>query len=210
LATIQGDFIERKVFSPPWLYIGAEDAVAKDLIRLIAEPTAAKSYNRLLLCLAWIGNERIVRQFEAWRGNPPAWQSELYLAPWEYSREAGWELTSEGMRRNLYLPTAYELVPLGDSERAKDSSANLKLHEPQEGRCGWCGRQLVSLLSLDLRDQQFSFVVPSGSLLRIALCPWCSTYTTLITDIDLRATCEKQRQAQVVCDSEICVRIRPT
>jgi hypothetical protein len=44
---------------------------------------------------------------------------------------------------------------------------------------------LVSLLSLDLRAQRLSFVPQDGSLLRIATCPWCSTYTTLFTDVDL-------------------------
>ena len=185
LATIQGDMVERGIFYPSFLYLGASDDVAKRLIELISAPVIKDSYNLLLLCLAWIGNERVVRQFQAWRENPPVWQTELYLAPWDYSLEAGWELTPEGTRRDLYLSTAYEVVQFVDGERATDHGPALTLHEPEEGRCGWCGRRLVSLLSLDLRDQQLSFVVPSGSLLRVAICPWCSTYTTLIADVDL-------------------------
>ena len=185
LATIQDDMAARGVFYPSFLYLGADDGVAKKLIELISAPVIEESYDNLLKCLAWIGNERVMHQFQAWRENPPAWQSELYLAPWEYSREAGWELTPDGNRRDLYLSMAHEVVQLVDGERVTDRSSALVLHLPEEGRCGWCGRQLVSLLSLDLRDQRLSFVMSSGSMLRIAICPWCSTYTTLFTDIDL-------------------------
>jgi hypothetical protein len=185
LATIQDDLVECKVFYPSLLYLGADDEIATKLIELVSAPVIGESDDHLLSCLAWIGNERVVRQFQAWRENPPAWQSELYIPPWDYSLEAGWELTPEGTRRDLYLSAAHEMVQLVESERATDHGSPLMLHEPEEGRCGWCGRQLVSLLSLDLRDQRLSFLAGDGSLLRVAICPWCSTYTTLITDVDL-------------------------
>jgi hypothetical protein len=184
LATIQDDMVERRVFYPSFLYLGASDNVAKRLTELVSAPVIEESYNHLLLCLAWIGSERVVRQFQAWRGNPPAWQSELYLPPWDYSLDAGWELTAQGTRRDLYFSTAYEMIPR-DDEQATSSGSELTLHEPHEGRCGWCGRQLVTLLRLDLRDQRLAIATQDGSLLRIAICPWCSTYTTLITNVDL-------------------------
>jgi hypothetical protein len=127
----------------------------------------------------------LVRQFQAWRENPPSWQNELYIPSWEYSLEAGWELTADRNRRDLYLPTAYESVRLDADEQARVHGSELTLHEPSEVRCSWCGRQLITLLRLDLRDQRLAFVTQYGSMLRIAICPWCSTYTTLFTNVDL-------------------------
>lgn len=182
LATIQDDMVERRVFYPSFLYLGADDGVAKRLIGLISAPVIEESYDHLLKCLAWIGNERVVRQFQMWRENSPAWQSELYLAPWEYSLEAGWELTADGNRRDLYLATAYEVIALGESEQGSDNLFTILA--PHEGQCGWCGRQLLTLLQVDLRDSRLAFLAPEGSRLRIAICPSCSYYIAVLTDID--------------------------
>jgi hypothetical protein len=183
LATIHNDMVERNVFYPPFLYLGAEDGIAKKLIEKVSNPPDDVSPYLMLRCLAWIGSELAIQQFQQWREHPPSWWGMSNLPPTEYTVEAGWELTTEGTRRDLYLATTYEIVQIGDSERATDRSSELALHEPHEGRCGWCGRQLVSLLSLDLRDQRLSFLAQDGSLLCVAICPWCSTYTTLFTEI---------------------------
>jgi hypothetical protein len=184
LATIQGDMIERKIFYPPFLYLDADDGIASKLIEMTLNPPEDVSPYLLLRCLAWTANEQAIQQFQEWRDHPPSWWNASSLPLTEYTVEAGLELTTEGTRRNLYLSTVYEVVPLSDSKQAKDVSAAVKLHEPQEGRCGWCGRQLISLLSLDLHEQRLALLVGRGSLLRIAICPWCSTYTTLFTDVD--------------------------
>jgi hypothetical protein len=151
LATTQDDMVQRRVFYPPHLYLDANDEIANKLIELISAPVVEESYNCLLLCLAWVGNERVIRQFQAWREDPPAWRSELYVPPWEYSLEAGWELTDAGTRLDLYLPTAYEVIALGESEHEHGNYSAFTILAPHEEQCGWCGRQLLTVLQLDLR-----------------------------------------------------------
>jgi hypothetical protein len=184
LTTIQAVMVERKVFYPTFLYLGADDTVAKKLIELISTPVIEENYNHLLLCLGWIGNERVVQQYQAWRENPPAWRSELYIPPSDYSKEAGWELTAEGTRRDLYLPSAYEVIALGESEQGQGSVSAFTILGAHEEHCDWCGHQLLTLLSIDLSDPRLAFLVLDGSRLRIAICPSCSYHAAVLTDID--------------------------
>lgn len=66
--------------------------------------------DKLLCALAWVGDERVVELFAGWRAQPPSWASDLYIPPHQYAREAGWELSSDGKRRNLYHEICYPLV----------------------------------------------------------------------------------------------------
>jgi hypothetical protein len=66
--------------------------------------------DKLLSALAWVGDERVVELFAGWRAQPPAWASDLYIPAYQYAREAGWELSPDGQRRNLYHETCYPLI----------------------------------------------------------------------------------------------------
>ncbi|MBW5448723.1 hypothetical protein GE107_22025 [Cohnella sp. CFH 77786] len=58
--------------------------------------------NHVLLALAWIGDEDVIRQFTKWRENPPPWASKLYVPPENYTYEAEWELDQYGRKRMLF------------------------------------------------------------------------------------------------------------
>jgi len=144
-----------------------------------------------VLALAWVGDESAQRQFRAWRENPPSWRSQLYIAPDEYTVEAGWELTPNNDRRDLFYQSCYELIPTGESDDI-DKTSGVANSPPVEAACGWCGRTLVTLMDIDLRDQGCAFVISeseapltTGTRLRIAHCLWCSAYAALFTDVDL-------------------------
>jgi hypothetical protein len=73
--------------------------------------------DKLLSALAWVGDERVVELFAGWRLEPPGWASDLYIPPYQYAREAGWELSPDGDRRNLYHEICYPLIR-GDAATA--------------------------------------------------------------------------------------------
>ena len=73
--------------------------------------------DKLLCALAWVGDDRVVELFASWRARPPSWAADLYIPPHQYAREAGWELSSDGQRRNLYHEICYPLVR-GDAATA--------------------------------------------------------------------------------------------
>lgn len=66
--------------------------------------------DKLLYALAWIGDRRVVDLFAQWRAEPPNWASDLHIPPHQYSHQAGWELSPDGQRRNLYREICYPLV----------------------------------------------------------------------------------------------------
>jgi hypothetical protein len=179
---------------PSWLYLGAPASTTRRLLDLVDHPAFTKQHNGLLFALAWIGDDLVRDQFRAWRENPPPWRSHLYVAPPEYAHEAGWELTLEGSRRGLYHQTCYELVPADESELTPSMHA-VEVFAPTQTACGWCGRELVTLLDIDLRDPHCAFLTDDVATanvvamrLRIAYCLWCSYYATLYTDVDLQGS----------------------
>lgn len=194
LAERSGAFAAGGYILPSWLYLGAPASTTSHLIDMFDQPVYAPQRNGLLLALAWIGDEMAQRQFRAWRENPPSWRSQLYIAPDEYTVDAGWELTPHNDRRELFYQSCYELVPVGGPDESGDSDKPHSVANgmPVEAACGWCGRALVTLLDIDLRDQRCAFVLseteaplPTGTRLRLAHCLWCSAYATLYTDVDL-------------------------
>ena len=181
-------------FWPGWLYLGAPPSTTRSLLALFVQPEVVTQCNHLLQALAWIGDDLVREQFRAWREDPPPWQSHLFFAPHEYSITAGWELTLEGGRRDLYYQTSYELVPVDEPELTPSQHA-VAVSTPTDVPCRWCGRHLVALLDIDLRDPHCAFVVDSevasntsGTRLRIAHCLWCSGYTIVYTDVDLQGS----------------------
>jgi hypothetical protein len=66
--------------------------------------------DKLLCALAWVGDERVVELFAGWRASPPQWAADLHIPPHRYSQQAGWELSPDSQRRNLYHEVCYPLI----------------------------------------------------------------------------------------------------
>jgi hypothetical protein len=181
--------VAQQVLLPSWLYRGAPRTTTQHLLRLLDDPAAQEQRNLLLLALAWVDDALVQTRFHAWRASPPDWRADVYRAPEEYAPDAGWELTPDGGRRQLYRSTCYELIPVDEPEDTPSAQA-VAVSTPHEASCGWCGRGLVTLLDIDLGDPRCAFVVgeeviSGATRLRIAYCWWCSTYAPLYTDINL-------------------------
>lgn len=191
LVDLYHELLKERMFRPGWLYLGAPAAVTAQLLRLIDGAPSTHDVNNLLLSLAWAGDHQVQDAFHHWRADPPSWQSDLHIPPYDYAVEAGWELTPEGSRRQLYHDDCYEL-----RFEAIDRLASLPITSssarpaPSNATCAWCGRQLAMLLDIDLRDPRSSFLTDalrfSDAYLRILHCPWCSAFATIYTDIGLQ------------------------
>ncbi len=135
--------------------------------------------NHLLLALAWIGDAAVVERFAHWRRKPPSWGQSLFVPPWDYSREAGWELTAEGRRRNLYFAQCVELVP-GHSARP----ASFMAIQERKDACPWCQTKLTNLFDVD----GAIFHLVSGSvglgIVQVATCEVCTAFGTVFGQLD--------------------------
>lgn len=194
LVGLSNELAPQRVFLPGWLYQGTGRTTTQRLLRLLDDPAAQGQRDLLLSALAWVDDDLVRTRFHAWSASPPPWRADVSRAPEEFAPDAGWELTPErtlertpgGGRRQLYRSTCYEVIPVDEPEYTPSAHA-VAVSTPHEASCGWCGRQLVTLLDIDVRDPRCAFVlgdeVTGATQLRIAHCVWCSTYATLYTDI---------------------------
>lgn len=168
------------------------------LIGGINNDSETLNLNNILLALAWIGDEKVVELFSSWRTNPPKWRDKLYIAPEKYSLEAGWELTEDGKRRNLFYESCYKIESYDEEDSAvskanadyKDSIVSktepvLFLH-PKTEKCEWCGKDLVSILNFNLRDSACSFIELNEAIdsLDIMTCIFCNCYGYIYSEFD--------------------------
>jgi hypothetical protein len=104
LTPFHEDLVRRRILYPGVIHHGAGGGVAAGLMALLE---GDEHRNLALLALAWVGDETVQGAFAEWRAQPPRWASELHVPPARYCHEAGWELTREGGRRDLFQESAY-------------------------------------------------------------------------------------------------------
>lgn len=180
--------IDQAIFYPPWLYLGASQESSERILTALAEPTLETPINHLLQCAAWIGDSYVQDRFRVWRESPPEWRDQLYVPPEDYALEAGWELAESG-RRDLIRSTSYMLMP-GDEVELTPTRMPVAVNTPYADHCPWCGRQLVTLLDIDLRDARCATLLTTGERLCIPYCTWCSLYTTIYMNTDLHGNAQ--------------------
>jgi hypothetical protein len=119
--------------------------------------------------------EVVQATFHRWRQSPPRGDADIAARIESATKDAGWELTGTGGRRPLYHSKCSQLISV-DTAPAADSPGPMSVVTPHGERCGWCGRQLVRLFDIDLRDPQLTSLAPGWSRLRIAMCERCTGY----------------------------------
>src|SRR4051812_18565708 len=173
--------LDRSIIDPPVMWHGAGPGVASRIVSMLpGRATDLRGLDDLLLALAWIGDEVVQDAFRRWRDDPPEWAGTLRRPPHLYAEQAGWELTGEGTRRDLFARLCHPLV--GPEDRAADAGI-ARIVAGHEGACRWCGRSLTTLIDLDLTSPGLSDLGLGGRRLRIAACEVCSCYGTVLTAV---------------------------
>ncbi|MGG1516935.1 DUF1963 domain-containing protein [Paenibacillus oryzisoli] len=171
-------------YYPGILYKKAWPAIRDELINLVERDPANR--NHLLLALAWIGDEVVVRLFAEWKENPPVWASNLYVPPENYAHEAGWELDQDSQKRLLFHHESFTFEVYGEkitgSESVKAAVVGL---QPDDQCCPWCHGKLMVLIDFNLQDPLVRFLKLFGQRLRIAACMHCNCYGTVFTNVEL-------------------------
>lgn len=172
LTSFHGRMIESEIFYPGMIYFNACDDVAIALATLVESADTKLSRNHLLLCLAWAGNAAAQAAFAKWRKNKPTWVNDLYIPPHAYANEAGWELTHDGQRRDLFFNEAVPLVLAGEDKVSSAVEVCLRSEE----KCPWCSRKLTSLLAVDATSYHVSFLKLKPRQWRVLTCDVCTAY----------------------------------
>lgn len=170
----------------PYVVFHQAEASARDRLLEQLEAVSAEEAHRvprLLLALAWVGDDEVRAAFTRWAASPPSWtpawvseQAGEWLGMFPTS--AGWAVGGAGERRNLVHPGCRVLVEGGEVDAASVGGLD-KEH------CQWCGGPLTVLFDLDLADGRLSFLGLSGDRLRVPTCEFCVCYATVYIDVDL-------------------------
>jgi hypothetical protein len=176
LRGLHGALIDEEVYYPCELYRDADAGSRDRLLRLMEDGRRTHG------ALAWIGDEVVQSTFHRLRQSQSSW---IYAS---VTKEAGWELTESGGRRDLYHQECYQLVPT-EGKRANVDPGPIAVITPHEERCPWCRKRLVTLFDIDLRDPRLTFLAPGWERLRIAMCRSCTGSECIYSDVDPHGGC---------------------
>lgn len=126
ISSLLQEFIRVEELRPQFVFQRAAPKIRNLLTQHLARVAGHDRLltDKLLSALAWVGDERVVELFAGWRIEPPSWASDLHIPPYQYAREAGWELSPDGDRRNLYHEICYPLIR-SDAATTTDSAATI-------------------------------------------------------------------------------------
>ncbi|MDQ0722584.1 hypothetical protein QF049_003845 [Paenibacillus sp. W4I10] len=178
------ELLEQEIYYPAILYKSASGEARDRLLQQVN--TDDENRNHILLMLAHIGDDVVVQQFRQWRQSPPSWASKLYVAPEHYTTEAGWELTKDGQRRELFITPSYSLYKVKESEATNVAITvgSLSMLTPSTNCCPWCGGALTTLINLDVKHPALKEVSWHAHRLQIQTCVICSSYGVVYMELD--------------------------
>lgn len=191
LETCIKSMMEHDIYYPGILFKDASAQSRDELLQQVEQDRDNR--NHLLLALAWIGDDQVVRQFQEWRSNPPSWTKELNVPPEAYAQEGGWELTEKGRKRDLFYHVSYAIEKKVLSETPRLALSDTEPAEfltEDSARCLWCGSSLTTLADLDISHPKLQFLGLSGERLRVNTCVNCTCYDTIYMDVDFHGKSE--------------------
>ncbi|TYP79846.1 hypothetical protein [Paenibacillus methanolicus] len=170
--------MQKDVYFPGILYRNAGSAVARclvDDIELSGGYQGAK-----LAALAWTGTEEAVSAFRRWRAEASENEVWRVIELKTASHAAGWEITSEGERRDLFDMACFGLNEGMDAAKENDV---VKLLAESDAVCPWCSGKLMTLLDLIPGSEKLGSLALETNRLRVATCMHCGCYEDLYMDI---------------------------
>lgn len=175
--------IERDMYHSSILY---KDAPAEIRDRLLQQVEwDDDNRNHLLIILSWIGDAEVVRQFEEWRLHSPKWAGQLFVNPDVYALVGGWELTSNGEKRELISERCYAIRLTGEQQvgsGAETSAANFL--KTSNSNCPWCKRKLTVLMEADTTHPSLAYLGLPMERLQVATCEHCGGFSTIYMELD--------------------------
>ena len=178
--------MERGIYYPGILFKDASAHSRDELLQQVEQDQDNR--NHLLLALAWIGDDQVVRRFQEWRSDPPFWAEELYVPPEAYTHEGAGSLRRMEASADYSTMTATKIVPSESTYVAEPEPAHFL--KKDSAFCPWCESSLTTLADLDISHPKLRFLGLSGERLRVTTCVNCSCYGTIYMDVDFHGKSE--------------------
>jgi hypothetical protein len=171
-------FVRKNIFRPSIVFRNAGEEIRSAIIAAMNSDLGHADH--ALSALAWIGDETVCRQFEAWDlAAAAAWREHLLTQPSKYSRDAGWEIVAKG-RRDLFHRDCFA-IETASADRITDGA--VAVAEETREHCPWCQQKLVHLLDIDLSDARFLFLNVKAKALPVLTCSVCTCYGNVFAEL---------------------------
>jgi hypothetical protein len=170
-------FVSRNSFWPSLPFHRSSPELRDELIERLGKDQGNR--NHILLALAWIGDPRVVELFASWKRHPPSWAGSLHIPPQDYSLQAGWEVTDDGQKRQLYFDACTKLV-----RGTSSSPGSFRAIIDREGVCPWCGAQLTDLFDITPGALGLSGEVGLGAHFQVPTCQICTAFGVVFGVVD--------------------------
>ncbi len=173
LSDIHIEILERELDHSGKLFMSASDEVCHQVVHKLDQEPDPKRRLDLTQALAWIGSIKAQEKLAELAHTPIDLPGRIIKNIEEIIPVAGWELTSDGKRRNLYYSESYSLNFI-DTESL----------EYLEENCPWCKRPLFVPFDFKISDPRLEFLGLQGDSLRISTCINCAEYSSIFTKVD--------------------------
>jgi hypothetical protein len=170
-------FVKRSSIWPSLPFCRASSDLRDELIAKVERDE--ENRNRILLALAWIGDSIVTELFDRWKKNPPSWRDSLYIPPQDYSLEAGWELTNDGQRRDLYFHNCTKL-----QRDRSHSPQRFQVIIDRKDVCPWCSQKRIDLI--DFVPSEFGMLDECREINRIQVTCYqvCTAFEVIFGTFD--------------------------
>nr|WP_309271697.1 DUF2625 family protein [Paenibacillus sp.] len=197
--------MENGVYYPGILYKDATPDIRDRLLEQVEWDDDNR--NHILLMLAWIGDEQVVRRFHKWRVNPPQWAGQMYVAPETYAHEAGWKLSDSGDRMDLVHEQSYAIESIGGNPVPVAHETSAKFLRTGTSDCPWCGGKLTTLIEVDTTHPVLAKLNLPLDRLRVDTCVLCGCYNVIYMELGADGVprwSEYNRKPEHMSDVEEC------
>ena len=172
LAEIYPQILHRDLFEWEKLFLGAGPDICEAIVQRLKREQDGTKKLLYIEALAWAGTEFAQQILAEMTSQTIQVGSEKILTE-EIIPCAGWELTEDGERRDLYFQEscALEFVETPHSNFHTES-------------CPWCGQRLLLPFRFDLSDPRLAFLDMEGNQLHIATCANCVNLSAIYMHLD--------------------------
>lgn len=165
---------KKNLFHPCELYKDAPDHVVTAMAEMIKQNDLnSMQANRILMCLAVRGGEKVFDLFLELEENPRKWQEKLYVPPSRYAVYGGWSFDGEGRLLKTNFDKCYPMVK-GTAEKKMRSPVRIGTRTKE--KCPRCGCGIVNMMEIDGRDARLDFLGIEG-VVKAKCCPNCFAFS---------------------------------
>lgn len=182
ISDVLPELIECELFYNPILFKNASQDIRDQILERVEFDEDNR--NHLLLVLGWIGDTVVIDQVREWQTQQPKWAEQLFVPPEHYTLDGGWELTPDGVRRDLVNHICYAIRQAEQQNDDLYEEHYARFLETSLSTCPWCKRKLTKLMDVATTHPALQYLDLPMENLQLVTCDSCGGYNKIYMELD--------------------------